>query len=126
MNKSWRKFDKAPVVGRADAVKAGRVLEYKTAKDEAPPLPPGSDPRPPGRGWLLVDYSWHEKTGVGRLVYRRRWNPKERVVVSVWQPAPHTDRWSFRPAINHDEVLGRYFEALRVTMAMQAEGVYGR
>lgn len=93
---------------------------------DAPPLPTHADPRPPGKGWLLVDYSWSEKTGIGRLVYRRRWDPKERVIVSIEQPGPEYDLWFARRPIDHEAVLARYFESLHVTMAMQAVGAYGR
>lgn len=116
-----RPRSKPPTTSKTDAV------EYKTAPRLEPrPLPPGADPRPDGPGWILVDYSWNEKTGIGRLVYRRRWDPKERVVVNVEQPTKDHDTWRLRPPIDHDAVLGRYFEALHVTMAMQEVGAYGR
>lgn len=90
-------------------------------------LPVGANPTPPGKGWKLVDYSWSEKTGVARLSYRRKWNPAEKVIVEVQQPAgEHQDGWKIRPEIDRDAVLARYFESQRKQLEMQAIGAYGR
>jgi hypothetical protein len=107
--------------------------EIRTIRERAarPPLvadlnlEPGENPRPTGRGWLLVDYNWDEDTGVARLVYRRR---KERLVVDVKQPAGRSQAgWRDRPAINHAAVLARYFESQRDQLVkLEAGGVYGR
>lgn len=80
------------------------------------PLPRGSDPRPTGKGWRLVDYSWDEQDGVGKFVYRR---DKERQVVAVRQPAGcYHDGWATRPPIDHDAALARYFGDLHVQFSM--------
>jgi hypothetical protein len=76
------------------------------------------------RHWDLHDYSWDERTGVGRYKYRRR---EERLVVDVPQPtgAQHS-AWPNRAAIDHAAMLARYFEATRVQQLMQVAQVYGR
>ena len=90
-------------------------------------LAPGSNPRPEGRGWMLVDYSWDERTGVARFAYRRRWDPKERVIVKVQQPANNRQvGWKNRPAIDRNAVLARHHDTVRHQAAMLAAGVYGR
>jgi hypothetical protein len=90
-------------------------------------LPAGSNPRPEGRGWLLVDYNWDEDTGIAKLVYRRRWDLKQRYVVEVEQPAGrHQIGWKDRTPIDRPAVLARYFESTRDQAAKQAAGIYGR
>lgn len=90
-------------------------------------LPVGSRATPPGRGWILVDYSWEEKTGIARLSYRRKWNPAERVIVEVQQPAgAHHEGWRIKPAVDRDALMARHVETLRAQMRMQAAGAYGR
>jgi hypothetical protein len=108
------------------------VPEYDEESPRAPRpadyfLPVGATASPPGKGWKLVDYSWDEKTGIARLAFRRKWNPAERVVVEVQQPASEChEGWQQKPEINRDAVLARYFESQRVQMHMQAIGAYGR
>lgn len=90
-------------------------------------LPPGSNPRPSGRGWMLVDYSWDENNGVARFAYRRRWDPKERVIVKVQQPASSRQvGWKLRPPIDRPTVLARHNDTVRHQARMLERGVYGR
>lgn len=110
-----------------------RPLPPREVRPPAPPRPPdyklpaGANARPPGRGWLLIDYAWDEGTGVGRAQFRRRWDPKQRLTVEVQQPAgPHHEGWKIKPPINREAMLARYFESQRKQMEMQADGVYGR
>lgn len=107
-----------------------RAMPPRAPKPPRPPdykLPVGTTASPPGKGWKLVDFSWDERTGLARLSFRRKWNPAERVVVEVQQPAgEHHEGWAIKPPINHDAVLARYFESQRTQMQMQALGAYGR
>lgn len=137
------------MIGTPDKTYGGGAVDYKTAsprqraksgnfgKPLRGPLPPprpadyklpvGSNARPPGKGWGFVAYSWSEKTGVGRAVYRRTWDPTERLVIEVQQPAnEYQDGWKKKPPIDREAVLARYFESQRTQIAMQALGVYGR
>lgn len=90
-------------------------------------LPVGSNPRPVGRGWFLVDYSWNEKTGVARLKYRNRFIPKKVEVVEVEQPASAAQvGWTNRPPIDRRAVLARHHETIRHQALMADLSVYGR
>lgn len=90
-------------------------------------LAAGANPRPPGRGWILVDYSWDEQTGVARCVYRRRWDPKQRLVVEVGQPAgDHHPQWRTAPRASREALFQRHAETLTTTRDMMRVGAYGR
>jgi hypothetical protein len=121
------------VIGTPDIITGRAAHDYKTIIAEQPKKPPdyrlavGACARPPGRGWVLVDYSWDEDTGAARLSYRRKWNPAEKVVVEVEQPAGKWQAgWAARPPINRDEVLSRYFETIRSQIDLAARGAYAR
>lgn len=124
--------DRVFVTGRAEDPKTTSRAYEGVRMPPKPPrpadyrLPVGANPRPNG-DWMLVDYSWDERTGIGRLSYRHRKNRDERLVVELQQPASSAQEgWSERPEIDREAVLARYFESQRTQMVMQAAGVYGR
>jgi hypothetical protein len=111
--------------GRARDAKSTPRVEAKQPPDYR--LSVGATARPPGRGWILVDYSWDEDTGLARLSFRRRWNTSERVVVEIEQPAHRLHAgWRDKPEINRDAVLARYFDTIRSQAKLAAVGAYAR